>query len=42
MRRSKKMETKKQDLKRVIIYLLITFALTWLYAIFLVYPIANG
>jgi membrane protease YdiL (CAAX protease family) len=36
------METKKQDLKRVIIYLLITFTLTWLYAIFLVYPIASG
>ena len=36
------METKKQDLKRVIVYLVITFALTWLYAIFLVYPIANG
>ena len=36
------METKKQDLKRVIIYIVITFALTWLYAIFLIYPIANG
>ena len=36
------METKKQDLKRVIVYILITFALTWLYSIFLVYPIANG
>lgn len=36
------METKKQDLKRVIVYIVITFALTWLYAIFLIYPIANG
>ena len=36
------METKKQDLKRVSIYVVITFALTWLYAIFLIYPIANG
>ena len=36
------MEPKKQDLKRVLIYILITFALTWLYAIFLIYPIANG
>ena len=36
------METKKQDLKRVLVYIVITFALTWLYAIFLIYPIANG
>ena len=42
MRRSKKMETKKQDLKRVIFYLLITFGLTWLYCLLIVYPIANG
>ena len=36
------METKKQDLTRVLVYVVITFALTWLYAIFLIYPIANG
>ena len=36
------METKKQDLKRILIYIVITFALTWLYAFFLIYPIANG
>ena len=36
------METKKQDLKRVLIYILITFALTWLYSILVIYPIANG
>lgn len=36
------METKKQDLKRVIIYIVITYALTWLYSIVLIYPIANG
>ena len=36
------METKKQDLKRVLVYILITFALTWLYSIFLIYPIASG
>lgn len=36
------METKKQDLKRVLIYIAITFALTWLYCLFVVYPIANG
>ena len=36
------METKKTDLKRVLVYIVITFALTWLYAIFLIYPIANG
>ena len=42
MNRSTKMETKKQDLKRVIIYIVITFALTWLYSLLIVYPIANG
>ena len=36
------METKKQDLKRVIVYLVTTFALTWLYCLLVVYPIANG
>ena len=36
------METKKTDLKRVLVYIAITFALTWLYAILLIYPIANG
>ena len=36
------METKKQDQKRILVYILITFALTWLYAIVLIYPVANG
>ena len=36
------MESKKQDLKRVLIYILITFSLTWLYCLLIVYPIANG
>ena len=36
------METKKQDLKRVIVYIAITFALTWAYCLLIVYPIANG
>ena len=36
------MENKKQDLRRALIYLLITFALTWAYCLFLVYPIADG
>lgn len=36
------METKKQDLKHVLVYLLITFGLTWLYCIFLIYPLAKG
>ena len=36
------METKKQDLKRILIYIVITFALTWAYCLFIVYPIANG
>ena len=36
------METKKQDFKRVLVYIVITFLLTWLYSIFIIYPIANG
>ena len=36
------METKKQDFTRVLIYVVITFTLTWLYAILLIYPVANG
>lgn len=36
------METKKQDLKRALIYIIITFALTWAYCLLIVYPIANG
>ncbi len=36
------METKKQDLKRVLIYIIITFLLTWVYSLLIVYPIANG
>ena len=36
------METKKQDLKRILIYILITFSLTWLYCLLVVYPMANG
>ena len=36
------METKKQDLRRILIYIVITFALTWAYCLLIVYPIANG
>ncbi len=36
------METKKQDLKRALIYLLITFGLTWGYCFLILYPIVNG
>ena len=36
------METKKQDLTRVLVYILITFILTWVYCLLVVYPIANG
>ncbi len=36
------MENKKQDLKRALIYVAVTFVLTWLYALFVIYPIANG
>ena len=36
------METKKQDLTRALIYIVITFLLTWIYSLLIVYPIANG
>lgn len=36
------METKKHDLKRILIYILITFALTWVYCLLVIYPLANG
>lgn len=36
------MENKTQDLKRILIYLLITFVLTWVYCLMVVYPVANG
>lgn len=36
------MEIKKQDVKRILIYIIITFALTWAYCLLVVYPIAKG
>lgn len=36
------MGNKKQDFKRILIYILITFALTWVYCLLVVYPLANG
>ena len=36
------METKKQDLKRILIYIAITFALTWGYCLLILYPVVNG
>lgn len=36
------METKKQDLKRILIYITITFALTWGYCLLVLYPTVNG
>ena len=36
------MEAKKQDLKRIILYTLITFGLTWVYCLLVVYPLAKG
>jgi len=36
------METKKQDLKRVLVYILITFTMTWVYCLLVIYPLANG
>ncbi len=36
------METKKQDLRRIIVYVIVTFALTWLYCLLVVYPLVKG
>lgn len=36
------MDAKKQNLKRVLVYILITFGLTWAYCLLVVYPIAKG
>lgn len=36
------MDTKKQDLKRILVYLGITFGLTWGYCFLILYPLANG
>ena len=36
------MQTEKQDLKRILIYILVTFGLTWAYCLLVVYPVANG
>jgi len=36
------MKTNKQDLKRILIYLLITFGLTWGYCFGILYPVVNG
>ena len=36
------MKIDKQDLKRILIYIGITFGLTWAYCLAIVYPVANG
>ena len=36
------MKTKNQDIKRILVYTGITFALTWIYCLLVVYPLANG
>ena len=36
------METKKQVFTRVLVYILITFALTWAYCLLVIYPVVNG
>lgn len=36
------MQTEKQDLKRILIYILVTFGLTWAYCLLVVYPLAKG
>ena len=36
------METKKQDLKRILLYIVITFGLTWGYCLVVLYPTVNG
>ena len=36
------MKNKKQDLKQALVYVLITFGMTWVYCLLIVYPIADG
>lgn len=36
------METKQQALKRILIYIAITFGLTWVYCLAVVYPLSKG
>ena len=36
------MISKKQDLKRVLVYILVTFGLTWAYCLAVIYPLAKG
>lgn len=36
------MKTKKQDMKRILVYLVITFGLTWGYCFLILYPAVNG
>lgn len=36
------METKKQDWKRILSYILITFGMTWGYCLLVLYPVVNG
>ena len=36
------MDNKKQDLKRILIFLAITFGLTWGYCFLILYPVING
>ena len=36
------METNKQDLKRILLFLGITFGLTWSYCLLVLYPVVNG
>ena len=36
------MKIDKQDMKRILIYIGITFGLTWAYCLAIVYPVANG
>ena len=42
MKRRINTQTEKQDLKRILIYILVTFGLTWAYCLLVVYPVANG
>ena len=36
------METKKRDVKRVLIYVSVTFLMTWGYCLLVLYPVVNG
>lgn len=42
MNRRRILEPNKLNVKRILIYIAVTFALTWVYSLAIIYPVANG